>query len=76
MRSSRRPWIGILAMALVSIGMAMFFINAEAVVNGDAVECDGSPMSPGQWCMRTRDSGVGVGTLGIVLFLAARRGNR
>ena len=39
-----------LAAALVIVGMAMFFINAEAVVNGDAVECDGSPMRPGQWC--------------------------
>ncbi|WP_234365514.1 hypothetical protein [Streptomyces sp. RTd22] len=32
--------------------MTAFFINAEALMNGDAVECDGSPMSPGQWCVR------------------------
>ncbi|WP_326810693.1 hypothetical protein OIE62_28280 [Streptomyces scopuliridis] len=32
--------------------MTTFFINAEALTNGDAVECDGSPMRPGQWCVR------------------------
>lgn len=37
-----RPWLRVLAGALVIVGMTMFFINAEAVMNGDAVECDGS----------------------------------
>ncbi|MGX1675884.1 hypothetical protein [Streptomyces sp. NPDC055400] len=81
--------------------MTMFFINAEAFVNGDAVECDGSPMTPGQWCASASGgetlsydeerkneargelvgyAGVGLGTLGIVLFIShgitTRRRNR
>ncbi|KAB2337893.1 hypothetical protein [Actinomadura rudentiformis] len=58
MRGSRWPWLKILAGALVIFGLAMFNINAEAVINGDAVECDGSPMRPDQWCV----SAVGGGT--------------
>ncbi|WP_234048004.1 hypothetical protein [Streptomyces liliifuscus] len=50
MRSSGRPWLGVLGWALFIVGMTTFFINAEALTNGDAVECDGSPMRPGQWC--------------------------
>ncbi|MFD4175137.1 hypothetical protein, partial [Streptomyces anulatus] len=82
-------------------GPVMFFVNAEAVLNGDAVECDGSPMRPGQWCSSFSGggsvsydeekgseargelvgyAGVGLGSLGIVLFvshgIAARRGSR
>lgn len=100
MRSSGRPWLRVLAGALVIVGMTMFFINAEALVNGDAVECDGSPMNPGQWCTSVGGetlsydeekkneargelvgyTGVGLGTLGIVLFISnavtTRRGSR
>ncbi|MFJ4467463.1 hypothetical protein ACIP2X_08190 [Streptomyces sp. NPDC089424] len=39
-----------MAYVLFIVGTVMFFINAEAVLNGNAVECDGSPMRPGQWC--------------------------
>lgn len=84
------PWVRVLAFALAIVGMAMFFINAEAVVNGDAVECDGSPMRPGQSCVSFSGgetlsydeekkseargevvgyAGVGLGALGIVLFI-------
>lgn len=52
MRSSGRPWLRVLGWALFIVGMTMFFINAEALVNGAAVECDGSPMRPAQWCVR------------------------
>ncbi|MFK4593338.1 hypothetical protein [Streptomyces pristinaespiralis] len=45
-----RPWLTVLAYVLVIVGSTMFFVNAEALLNGDAVECDGSPMRPGQWC--------------------------
>ncbi|MGW7274544.1 hypothetical protein ACWGH5_28945 [Streptomyces sp. NPDC054864] len=45
-----RRWLTVLAYVLVVVGAAMFFINAEAVLNGSAVECDGSAMRPGQWC--------------------------
>lgn len=51
MRGSGWPWLRVLAGALVIVGLAMFFINGEALVNGDAVECDGSPMRPGQFCV-------------------------
>ncbi|GGX18187.1 hypothetical protein [Streptomyces lomondensis] len=51
MRGSGQPWLRILGWALFIVGMTMFFINAEALMNGDAVECDGSPMRPGQWCV-------------------------
>ncbi|MEV5383561.1 hypothetical protein [Streptomyces sp. NPDC052721] len=85
------PWLRVLAGALVIVGLAMFFINAEALLNGDAVECDGSPMRPGQWCASASGgetlsyeeekkneargelvgyAGVGLGTLGIVLFIS------
>jgi hypothetical protein len=49
MGGSRFTWF--LTYALVVVGMAVFFVNAEAVLNGDAVECDGSRMSPGQGCV-------------------------
>ncbi|MEU6915841.1 hypothetical protein [Streptomyces olindensis] len=82
-------WLKVLAYFLVIVGSAMFFINAEAVVNGNAVECDGSPMRPGQWCTRIGGestsydeekknesqgelvgyAGVGLGSLGIALFV-------
>ena len=52
MRSSGRPWLRVLGWALIIVGMTAFFINAEALMNGDAVECDGSLMRPGQWCVR------------------------
>ncbi|MGS2589334.1 hypothetical protein [Streptomyces hebeiensis] len=42
-------------MALFIVGGPMFFINGEAVLNGEAVECDGSLMRPGQWCARVGD---------------------
>ncbi|WP_327686196.1 hypothetical protein [Streptomyces sp. NBC_00467] len=91
-----RPWLKVLAFVLVIIGSAVFFINAEALLNGDAVECDGSQMRPGQWCTsfsggdeeKKNESrgelvgyfGVGLGTLGIGLFvshgIAARRSSR
>ncbi|MFI9613263.1 hypothetical protein ACIHCM_16590 [Streptomyces sp. NPDC052023] len=45
-----RRWLKVLACVLFIVGPVMFFINAEAVLNGNAVECDGSPMRPGQWC--------------------------
>ncbi|MFF7206137.1 hypothetical protein [Streptomyces sp. NPDC008141] len=96
-----RPWLKVLAFVLVIVGSAMFFINAEALLNGDAVECDGSQMRPGQWCTSFSGGGslsyddekkneargelvgyfgVGLGTLGIGLFvrhgIAARRSSR
>ncbi|MGQ4727601.1 MULTISPECIES: hypothetical protein [Streptomyces] len=46
-----RQWLTVLACVLVIVGPVTFFINAEAVLNGDAVECDGSPMRPGQLCV-------------------------
>lgn len=52
MRGSERPLLKVLGWALFIVGMATFFINAEALMNGKAVECDGSPMKPGQWCVR------------------------
>ncbi|WP_207938628.1 hypothetical protein [Actinomadura darangshiensis] len=58
MRGSRRQWPQVLAFALVIAGLVMFFVNGEAVVNGAAVECDGSPMRPGQWCMSTSGGGA------------------
>ncbi|WP_028813278.1 hypothetical protein [Streptomyces flavidovirens] len=100
MRSSGRPWLRVLGWALFIVGMTMFFINAEALMNSNAVECDGSPMRPGQWCMRVGGesfsydeekkneargelvgyAGVGLGTLGIVVFISdgitTRRENR
>ncbi|MFI7088333.1 hypothetical protein ACIBUR_32655 [Streptomyces anulatus] len=45
-----RRWLLVLACVLAVVGPVMFFVNAEAVVNGSAVECDGSLMRPGQWC--------------------------
>lgn len=45
-----RRWPPVLAYVLLVVGPVMFFINAGAVLNGNAVECDGSPMRPGQWC--------------------------
>ncbi len=86
-----RQWLKVLAYVLVIVGPVMFFINAEAVLNGDAVECDGSPMKPGQWCSSLSGggsvsydeeqrneargelvgyAGLGLGTLGIVLFVS------
>jgi hypothetical protein len=55
MRNAGKPWLRILGLALLIVGMATFFINAEAFMNGDAVECDGRPMRPGQWCARVGD---------------------
>ncbi|MEV6371359.1 hypothetical protein AB0L86_31205 [Micromonospora musae] len=55
---SPAPWLRVLAFALVSVGMAIVFINAEALSNGDAVECDGSPMRPGQVCVRVGGGGT------------------
>jgi hypothetical protein len=55
MRSARQPWLTLVGSALLIVGMATFFINAEALMNGDAVECDGRPMRPGQWCARVGD---------------------
>ncbi|MFR9727534.1 hypothetical protein ACL02R_29855 [Streptomyces sp. MS19] len=46
-----RRWLVLLAWVLFIVGPTMFFINAEAVVNGQAVECDGSPMEPDQLCV-------------------------
>jgi hypothetical protein len=37
-------------LVLLSIGLAIVGINGEALWNGDAVECDGDPMRPGQVC--------------------------
>ncbi|MEU3853825.1 hypothetical protein [Streptomyces sp. NPDC029554] len=86
-----RRWLPVLAYVLVIVGPVMFFINAEAVLNGNAVECDGSPMRPGQWCTSFSGggsvsyeeekkneargeivgyAGVGLGALGIVLFVS------
>lgn len=45
-----RGYLKVLAYVLFIVGLVMFFINAEAVMNGNVVECDGSPMRPGQWC--------------------------
>ncbi|QIP82748.1 hypothetical protein GLX30_00120 [Streptomyces sp. Tu 2975] len=89
MRSSGRPLLRVLAWGLFILGMTTFFINAEALMNGNAVECDGSPMRPGQWCVRVGGeshsydeekkneargelvgyAGVGLGTLGIAVFI-------
>ncbi|MET9423314.1 hypothetical protein ABZY06_21700 [Streptomyces sp. NPDC006540] len=52
MRSSGRPSLRVLAWGLFIVGTTTFFINAEALMNGKAVECDGSPMRPGQWCVK------------------------
>ncbi|GAB2587140.1 hypothetical protein GCM10027168_19900 [Streptomyces capparidis] len=96
-----RRWLKVLAWVLVIVGPTMFFVNAEAVLNGNAVECDGSPMRPGQWCASFSGgeslsyeeekrneargelvgyAGVGLGTLGVVLFvghgIATRRRSR
>ncbi|MGV9503980.1 hypothetical protein ACWDQ0_37555 [Streptomyces sp. NPDC003642] len=96
-----RTWLKVLAWVLVIVGPALFFINAEAVMNGDAVQCDGSPMRPGQWCSSFSGggsvsydeekksearveifgyAGVGLATLGVVLFvshgIATRRSSR
>ncbi|MGW7290018.1 hypothetical protein ACWGH4_31585 [Streptomyces sp. NPDC054847] len=58
MRSSGRPSLKVLGWALFIVGMTTFFINAEALMNGKAVECDGSPMRPGQWCVRVGDESL------------------
>lgn len=81
-----------MAFALVIIGGVMFFINGEAITNGDAVECDGSQMRPDQLCVSFAGGetisyeeekrneargvlagyvGVGLGALGIVLFISS-----
>jgi hypothetical protein len=49
--SSAWPWHRILAFWLVGAGLALFLNNAEALSNGNAVDCDGDPMRPGQVCM-------------------------
>lgn len=57
MRRSSWPWLRVLAFALVIVGPVMVLNNSEALSNGDAVECDGSPMRPDQFCYK-----VGVGS--------------
>lgn len=53
-----RPWIKILAWALLIVGLVLFVNNTEALTNGDAVECDGDPMSPGRYCVRIGDESL------------------
>jgi hypothetical protein len=51
MRSLPWPWLRVMAFVLVIGGMVVALNNAEALSNGDAVECDGSPMRPDQFCV-------------------------
>lgn len=49
-----------IAGVLVVVGLAVFNVNAEAALNGAAVECDGTPMKPGQRCVYGGGGGRGV----------------
>ncbi|MET9670632.1 hypothetical protein ABZY19_35615 [Streptomyces sp. NPDC006475] len=53
-----RPLLVVLAVVLVIVGSAMFFINAETFLNGHAVECEGSPMRSDNWCVNFRSGEI------------------
>ncbi|MBA0050193.1 hypothetical protein E0L36_04550 [Streptomyces sp. AJS327] len=87
-----RPWIKLLAGALLVTALVLVVNNVSALTNGDAVHCGEDVMEPGDQCYpansgfshgrdyaEMRDSethgqvvgyaGVGVGVLGVALFV-------